>query len=312
MHPVFLEFGGLVFHSYVVMLALAFLIGVHFIFRRNERRAQPFPITPMGALWVFVGVLAGSKIYFVVQYGQWSDLLNVWRIWEGGLVSYGGMIGGAAAAIAYLRWNRAPIGPVGDLVLLYVPLCHAVGRIGCFLNGCCWGEPTALPWGVVYPAHTSIHAYLAFHHQIAGQVHASCAAALAQAAAHSPAVAAGAASAAWLVPKAGAAFPLPVHPTQLYSSMGLLLIFLILWRWYPRRRFDGAFLVAYPGLYGAMRFIVENFRGDTPVALWGMTSSQALSLGLALGAALLYPAVRRCAPVRENNYDSSGVDSVRD
>jgi phosphatidylglycerol---prolipoprotein diacylglyceryl transferase len=70
---------------------------------------------------------------------------------EGGLVWYGGVAGGALATILYARHFRIPLSVLFDFAAPIVALCHGVGRIGCFLVGCCYGAPTRLPWGVVYP-----------------------------------------------------------------------------------------------------------------------------------------------------------------
>ena len=285
MHPVLLniESLGLVFHTYVVMLSAGFLLAVTLIFRHNERLEKPLPMTPMGALFVFFCLLLGSRVYHTLEYDNWRDLLSVWKFWEGGLVSYGGIIGGFLGATLYLWWNRVPYGAAADLVLLYVPLGHALGRLGCFFNGCCFGCPTEMPWGVVYPEGTQIRDYL-FKTQLANGLI-----------------------------ETGATQPLPVHPTQLYSALGLLLIFVILLLWYPRRRFNGVFLIVYPGLYGLMRFTMEWFRGDTPLTQWGtLTRSQLISLILAVSALILYPLAVRIACRARSVSEGERVDSDSD
>ncbi len=287
MYPVLFKIGPLEFHSYVVMLSLAFLLGVFLFFRRNERREHPFPVTPMGALWIFLGILLGSKIYYVIEYGDWSQVAGIWRVWEGGLVSLGGIIGGMTAGIIYIWWAGAPVRAVADMALLNVPLCHAVGRIGCFLNGCCYGAPTSMPWGLHYPpppadvtpVPANTHDYLLYEHVEAGLV------------------------------EADAAHPLAVHPTPIYSAIGLVLVFAVLLYCYPRRRFDGAFLILYPGLYGAMRFVVEFFRGDTPDVMGGFSRTQLVCLALAVAAAVVYPAMAYAVQSNKNAQMPPGVDS---
>ncbi len=270
MYPVLFKFWIFEFHTYTVLMAGAFLLGVYLFFRRNERLAEPYNVTPMGALWLFVGILAGSKIYYVLEYKEAADLLSVARFWEGGLVSYGGIIGGTVTAIAYLLYKRAPVLPVADLVVSYVPLCHAIGRLGCFFNGCCWGKPTNLPWGVVYPHDSALHRYL-FHEQVA----------------------------AGLIP-ADAAHAHAVHPTQLYESLGLFVTYLILCYLYPRRKHDGGILLIYPVFYGALRFAVEFFRADPAHDFPGlqMRLSQGISLGLVIVGLIVYITLRAYLPKR--------------
>jgi phosphatidylglycerol:prolipoprotein diacylglycerol transferase len=285
MYPVLIDIEplGLVFHTYVVMLSAGFLLAVMLIFRHNERREQPLPMTPMGALFVFVCILLGSRLYHILEYEGWRNLLDIWRVWQGGLVSYGGIIGAFAGGSLYLWWNRVPFGAAADIVLLYAPLGHAVGRLGCFFNGCCYGRPTDWPWGIVYPEGTPARGWLFAEHIQGGLITTE------------------------------AAHHLPVHPTQLYDSAGLFLIFLLLLFWYPRRRFDGAFLVVYPGLYGIMRFTVEWFRGDTPLTQWEtLTRSQLISLVLAVTALILYPLVAYLLTKKRNEGDGKRVDSPED
>lgn len=270
MYPVLFKFWIFEFHTYTVLMAGAFLLGAYLFFRHNERLAEPYGVTPMGALWLFAGILVGSKVYYILEYREAVDLLSAVRIWEGGLVSYGGILGGAVAAIAYLRYKRAPILPICDLAVSYVPLCHAIGRLGCFFNGCCWGKPTDLPWGVVYPEGTPLHKYLFYEQTQDGLITAE------------------------------AAHPHAVHPTQLYESLGLFVIYLILCYLYPRRRRDGGLLLLYPVFYGALRFVVEFFRADPthPFPVLGLRLSQGISLGLVIMGLMVYITVRTRLPKR--------------
>ena len=262
MYPILLKVWIFEFHTYTVMMASAFLLGVYLFFRYNDRLEKPFPVSPIGALLLFVGALVGSKVYYALEYEGPAGLLGVYRIWEGGLVAYGGLIGGTLAAFAYLWWHRVPIRPISDLVLSYLPLCHAVGRLGCFFNGCCYGAPTNLPWGIVYPEGGATHTYLLSVHKQAGVIAADALRAHA------------------------------VHPTALYEILGLLTLFLVLWYRYPRRRFQGEFLVLYPGMYGVVRFLVECFRADSTHYVAGMRLSQFVSLLLVCLSAAVYAGIR--------------------
>ena len=247
MHPLLFSIGGLKFHSYTVMFALAFLAGTLLPARENFRRAEPFPVTTMGGIWVFFGALVGSKVYWWVQYGEWADLKWGAFLVSGGLVFYGGLIGGVLAGVTYVRWCRAPLGPVADLVMPYVALAHAIGRLGCFLNGCCWGGVTALPWGVSYP-RTGWNAY---HQQLEdGLLHK------------------------------GAKCSLPVHPTQLYEAAGCVVIFLVLRHLYRKNLPTGMIVSLYFLFYGMLRFVTESFRGDSARPLLGLTVSQLVALTL--------------------------------
>jgi phosphatidylglycerol:prolipoprotein diacylglycerol transferase len=139
------------FHAYTVFLTTAFVLATVLAVRDNYRRPQPYPVTTVGGIWVFVGALIGARLYWTLQYASWREIPRALFFWEGGLVFYGGVIGGTLAAIAYLKYCGVPFRPMADIAVPYVPLTHALARIGCFLNGCCYGAPTQMFFGVTYP-----------------------------------------------------------------------------------------------------------------------------------------------------------------
>ncbi|MFM1922011.1 MAG: Prolipoprotein diacylglyceryl transferase [Candidatus Hydrogenedentota bacterium] len=256
MYPTLLSLGPFHFHSYAVFLSAGFLTAVLLIVRDNYRQPNPYPITPIGGLWVFLGGLFGARLYYIVQYGDPARWFEASYLWSGGLVFYGGALGGALGAIVYLLIVRAPIVPVGDLALSYVPLAHAIARVGCFLNGCCWGATTQMPWGVTFPTPT-----LPWRQHLDEGLLAS-----------------------------GATRSLPVHPSQLYESGSLLIIFFILRYFYRRPHPQGSIMLGYLFCYGAARIVVEAFRGDSARHVLNMTVSQYVALGMmatALTLALL-------------------------
>ncbi len=267
MRPTLIAIGSLQFHSYTFMMAVAFLTAVLLCVRENYRLEQPYPVTPAGGLWVYVGALVGARLYWILQYDTPAHFYQALFFWQGGLVFYGGLAGGALGAMAYLRYKGVPIVPMGDLVMPYLALGHALGRVGCFLNGCCWGAPTSLPWGVSFPKAN----WGAYEQQLNDGLidsHAAC--------------------------------TLPVHPTQLYCAIGLIAMFFILRSVYKRHGdYTGLVFLLYPILYGCLRFTVEVFRGDSARPLLTMTVSQMVSLGMVLlggaGLALLHAVRRRKA-----------------
>jgi phosphatidylglycerol:prolipoprotein diacylglycerol transferase len=101
-----------------------------------------------------VASVLGARVLYVLEHvrdyrGQWFSVLAVW---QGGLTLYGGILGGTAAGLATARALGLPPWRVADALAPSVALGTMFGRVGCFLNGCCYGRPTHLPWGVVYPA----------------------------------------------------------------------------------------------------------------------------------------------------------------
>lgn len=233
MRPVLFHVGEMSFHSYTVMFSLAFLVGTILAVRENFRRERPFPITTMAGVWAFAGGLLGAKVWWWAQYGEWADLKWGEFLLTGGLVFFGGLIGGVLGVILYLRRAGAPVIPVSDLALPYVALAHGIARVGCFLNGCCHGSHTTAPWGVPYPKNLP-------------------------------------------------AATLPVHPVQLYETLGLLVLFAVLRLVYRRGPRTGTVMLGYLAGYGTLRFVTEFFRGDSGHPLLGLTASQAVAGAMVL------------------------------
>ena len=257
MYPTLLSIGIFEFHTYTVAAAVAFLTSVLLAVRENYKLENPYPVTPIGGLWAFFGGLVGAKAYYILQYDEIRHLYRAFYIWSGGLVFYGGLIGGFLGAVVYIKWKRLPILPSGDIVMPYVPLGQALARPGCFFNGCCWGSQTDMPWGVCYPKG-SLGAYHQHLEQNLIDSSAPCS--------------------------------LPVHPVQLYAAAGLLLVFFVMRYAYKRPHHTGAVMLLYPLLYGTLRFFTECFRGDSARHLFHMTASQMIALAAALlaGAAFMF------------------------
>ena len=102
--------------------------------------------------YTVLSALIGSRILFVLinfdVYRQHP--MKIFKIWEGGLVFYGGLVLAVIVAFWYMKWHRLPIWKVADLISPLIALGLFFGRIGCFLAGCCYGKETSLPWGVVF------------------------------------------------------------------------------------------------------------------------------------------------------------------
>lgn len=155
MNPVFIEIFGRSIHWYGVFTALGFLAAVAnwaWLARRNGLAAG---IASELGLWSMVCGILGARVAFILahfdHYAQIpSDII---RIDRGGLIYYGGFIGGILGVIALAYRRRLPVWSFGDFAITSVPLAHALGRIGCFFNGCCHGKPTELPWGVSLDGH---------------------------------------------------------------------------------------------------------------------------------------------------------------
>jgi phosphatidylglycerol:prolipoprotein diacylglycerol transferase len=189
------------------------------------------------------------------------DCLIVFKVWRGGLAYYGGFIFAAAFGLHYARKHALGMGRMADLAAPWIALGLALTRIGCFLNGCCYGKVSDVPWAVRFPPGSVVHKAQVDAHLIAENAPA-----------------------------------LPVHPTQLYlAALNLLTFFLLYFVIRPRKRWHGqlfAWLLIFKGVF---RSVVEIWRDDERGVLWDwLSTSQLLSVPLvALGIYLLVRARRQ-------------------
>lgn len=139
--------------AYGTMLMIGFLSALYLARRRAKRAGiEPDVLTDVALVTLLSGVL-GARLFFVIEFRRHMEngLLEFFKIWEGGLVFYGGFLGALAALIVYVRRRGLPLAGLLDVIAPSLMLGLAFGRIGCFLNGCCYGRPTHLPWAVVFP-----------------------------------------------------------------------------------------------------------------------------------------------------------------
>ncbi len=146
MYPVLFKipiFGGITIYSYGVMVALAFLIGVLWVSRESRRVGLDSARAVDLGFYVIVAAIVGSRILHIAI-SEWdrfiANPLIFFKIWEGGLVFYGGLIAAVAIGIWYMRRHRMPFLLTSDVFSPGIALGHAIGRIGCFLAGCCYGR----------------------------------------------------------------------------------------------------------------------------------------------------------------------------
>ena len=153
MRPVLIQIGEFAIPSYGIMLVVSFLFAIWFA----KRYAKKFNISTIIienlAFYLMLGVIVGGRfLYVIFHWSQYeNDLLGIIRIWEGGMMFFGGFIGGFLAAMFYLRKEKIPILQIADIIAPAIALGQFFTRIGCFLNGCCFGLPSNLPWAVKFP-----------------------------------------------------------------------------------------------------------------------------------------------------------------
>ncbi|MDA7511234.1 prolipoprotein diacylglyceryl transferase [bacterium] len=161
MDPVAFSLGGFDIHWYGVFVAAGFLAGLWTAGRRGLIYGlSPEKTADLGP-WIIIGALIGARTLYVVTY--WDDdfagknLLNVFKIRQGGLVFYGGFIGAALSTILYTRLKSVPLWQIADAFAPSIALGHAFGRLGCLMTGCCYGKVCVLPWAIEFPKDHITH-----------------------------------------------------------------------------------------------------------------------------------------------------------
>lgn len=160
MYPVLFRIGPIQIYSYGVMLALGFLVATFLARRRaNSIGMDGDAIVDICVFLIVFGLLGARLLYIILNLDYYKSVpLEAVMIWKGGLVWYGGLISAILASVWFLRKKRLPIVKTADLLMPYVALGQAIGRIGCFLNGCCYGKPTSSVLGVSFnPAQGTVH-----------------------------------------------------------------------------------------------------------------------------------------------------------
>jgi len=257
-------------YAYGFMLMVAFLVAIAVArWRARKEGIDPAKVTDVGIYLVCTGVV-GARIFFIIQFFEdyKNNLLSIFKIYEGGLVYYGGLFAGAITLFVYVRKHRLPILKLFDIVTPSIALGLGFGRIGCFLNGCCFGKlATHVPWAVQFPRTIDkagmIDGSPAFlHHYELGLVRLSDA--------HS----------------------LPIHPTQLYSFLADVALFFLLNAFFKYRKKDGEILVLFGIVYPIIRYSMELLRNDTPLFFNFFTIAQIISISIFIISVTLFVIIR--------------------
>ena len=266
-------------HTYGILVAAGFLVAMSMAARAAERSGLDREKVLDLSFGILIAAMVGSRVLFIiVNWGEYAhDLLGIFQFWKGGLVFYGGFIGAVLFSLWYMRRNGMPFLQYADALGPTVAIGQALGRLGCFAAGCCWGGACDVhyPFAARFPPES-----LAYQSQVATQAIT-----------------------------AGAPSTIPIHPTQLYEALGCALIFLFLTYWRSRKRFHGELLALYLMLYAPLRAAVETFRGDeergrvfnflggwAQHAWWNLSTSELISIGIfAAGVAIYLKQSRRAA-----------------
>ncbi|MBI5149878.1 MAG: prolipoprotein diacylglyceryl transferase [Candidatus Omnitrophica bacterium] len=158
MHPVICQFGPVTVYSYGLMLAVAVLV-CSFLASREARATGIAPETIYDlAFWLVISGIIGARLFFIFLNFSffWENPIETVMIQNGGLAWHGGLVAASLTGIWFVRKKKLSLTRMLDLVAPYIALGEAVGRIGCFLNGCCYGREVA--WGIYFPVyHARLH-----------------------------------------------------------------------------------------------------------------------------------------------------------
>lgn len=247
MQPILFEIPGvgLRITGFGVMFLLACSGALGLTLWRARREGLDTEAVYELAIWIFFGGVVGARVVYILQNpAEMKSVADLFRVWRGGIVFYGCIFGGLIGTL--IAWSRKPFPflAMADAVAPALAWGAGAGRIGCFLNGCCYGEVTQGRCALSFPAGS-----IPWHDHVAHGL---------------------------ITPFA--ACSLPIHPTQLYAALAGFGLVVSLLAYHNRRRFDGEVMTIFMVGYAATRFWIENLRADAPVFMLGLTFSQAVSL----------------------------------
>ncbi len=236
MHPVLFHIFSFPVGTYGLLLAIAFFAGVALARRQGRMDGlTPAAISDL-SIALLIAAVIGAKLLMIVvglftpagQEGAmgFGDIFTMGTLRAGGAI-HGGIIAAALVFFWYTRKGRSlPMRLTGDALVPGVALGQAIGRIGCFSAGCCYGTETHAKWAVTF---TDPNAALF----------------------------------------SGTPLGLPLHPVQLYTMAGNLIVMALLLVARKRRAFAGQIFALYFIFEGVQRLITETWRGDLDRGLWG-------------------------------------------
>ncbi len=267
-----LPYTNFTFNTYGLLLAISFIVGLFVMAKLAERDGLDRQKVYDLGLWVLAASLVGSKLLLV--FTEWdSSAGDNWRrlfsfdfLLSAG-VFYGGFIAAVIASVIVMRRYKLPWWRTADAFAPGIAIGQAIGRLGCFSAGCCWGKPTTAWCGVHFSEkgheYTQVPTVVA---HLADPVQQNV----------------------WSERLGGLLAPIKLHPTQLYESAVMIVVFLILLAMFRRRRFHGQVILAYAILYAVARFVIEFWRDDPRGEVWGLSTSQFIAVIFFIGAILAF------------------------
>jgi phosphatidylglycerol:prolipoprotein diacylglycerol transferase len=154
MKPVLFSFGAIHLYTYGLCIAIGVLLSLFLMKRRALKQGFPGPEEVFDmAFAVLVWGFVGARIFYVIQNLSFyaAHPFKIFAVWEGGLIFYGGAIAAFVGLGRMARKKKWPLWKILDFLAPYGALTHAFGRLGCFMNGCCFGKACEWPWAVRFP-----------------------------------------------------------------------------------------------------------------------------------------------------------------
>lgn len=245
--PIAFSIGPLSVRWYGIMVALAALALLAITFQEAKRLGISRNIIYSLFPWGVLGAVIGARLVHVVDYWDYYVAHPGQIIGFAGLSLYGAIIGAVVAAFIYVRVKKisfSSLAVLGDAVVVGAPLAQAIGRVGCIMNGCCFGKPSpfhSFPGAVMYTARDAIPRYwdgLSLYQD---------------------------------------GVTIPLYPTQIYFLAWNLIVFAVIWRLRDRLKPPGSLVLLYLCLYAAGDFGLRFFRLNEPFLL-GLHQGQVISL----------------------------------
>ncbi len=248
--------------GYGFLMSLGFLAGGITATLLARRVGIPGDVVwDLGIAALFGGIV-GARLFYLVQYPDhvfkdksgWELVLAPFQLQEGGLVLLGGLIFGSVVFLTYARLRKVKPLLMADIALPGFFVALAFGRLGCLMNGCCYGDRCELPWALEFPLGSVPDMALVIKGFIAPESQSS----------------------------------MPLHPTQIYSSLDALILAFLTITYFRYRSRDGEVLALGMLTYPITRFCIEYLRGDEMGQFGtGFTISQLVSLGI-FGTGLVF------------------------
>ena len=260
------------FNTYGFLLALAFITGLYVMGRLAASDGQDKQKVYDLGLWVLAASLIGSKLLMIVT--EWDSFYrdNPRQIFSldffrSGGVFYGGFLGAVIASVIVMKIYKLPWWRTADAFAPGIAIGQAIGRLGCFSAGCCWGKPTSAWCGVHFSekGHEITGVPTMVRH-LADPIQQNV----------------------WAERLGGLLAPIKLHPTQIYEAAATLLIFVVLLFVYRKRQFHGQVIIVYAILYAIARFVIEYWRDDPRGEFFDLSTSQFIAVVLFIGAIIAY------------------------